>query len=396
MKKRVFNFIDIIVIVTLTSLIMCFLGGVLVFKHLGGVDFSVLGNDKNIKEFVTAYNDLKDKYYEDVDSKTLIDNAIKGMYSAVKDPYTSYLDDNDTNNLNSILTGKYRGVGIEIEKSDDDNIKIVRVLDNSPASKAGLKSGDIITQIDLVDVKGKSSTDLANMIGNSSSDSVNFTIKRGDEILSIKVDIKMLYDTVSNEKVISYNDKKIGYISLSSFSEDSYNQFSSNLEKLDKENIDSLIIDLRGNTGGYLNSAYKIAELFIKKGKTIYSLESKSNKEVYKDKTKTHESYNIIVLTNKNTASASEVLAAALRDSYGAKLLGTTSYGKGKVQEKSSLTDGTTVKYTTAKWLTPTGECIDGVGLEPDISVEYDEKAYDGDNILTDNQVKAAAEEITK
>ena len=157
---------------------------------------------------------------------------------------------------------------------------------------------------------------------------------------------------------------------VSKFNQTVYDQFVDALEKLEKDNIDGLVIDLRDNTGGYLAAATKMAKLFLENGKVIYSLNEKNGSTVSKDDTDEARTYPVYVLVNGNTASASEILAAALRDSYGAKLVGSTTYGKGKVQKTSTLSDGTMYKYTSAKWLTPNGLCIDEVGLKPDIEID--------------------------
>jgi carboxyl-terminal processing protease len=178
---------------------------------------------------------------------------------------------------------------------------------------------------------------------------------------------------------------------LSSFSSHSYNDLKKELEELENDNIDSLIIDLRDNTGGYLTAATDISNLFLEKGKVIYSLENKNKVKTYKDETKESRKYDIVVLINYNTASAAEILAAALKDSYGAVLVGKTSFGKGKVQTMKYYEE-TMIKYTSAKWLRPNGECIDEIGLIPDYEVDIQ---Y-GNNIIYDLQLDKAIELLSK
>ena len=180
------------------------------------------------------------------------------------------------------------------------------------------------------------------------------------------------------------------YLKISKFNETAYEQFYEKLNKIEVDGINSLIIDLRDNTGGYLSVATKISEMFLQKGKVIYSLNEQSSTKTTYDETDDERNYKVYILVNGNSASASEILAAALKDSYGAKLVGTTTYGKGKVQKTSKLSDGTMYKYTSAKWLTPSGECIDGVGLKPDIEIS------NGDELLKDLVLEKAIEEIQK
>ena len=380
--RKVFNFVDIIVIVVITAVLASFLGGFLMYNNKSDSQ----ENDENLKMFYEAYDKLKENYYEELSPDELINAAIEGMYKKTSDPYTSYLNDDDTNNLNNLLSGKYKGIGIVVEKANE-GFKIVSVIENSPADKAKLNKDDIIIEIDLDSIKDLSLEEFTKKINEIEADSINLTIKRNEDILSFDVDIKTLYIPVSDYKLL---DNNIGYISLNSFNEDAYKQFKTNLDELNNLNIKSLIIDLRNNTGGYLDSAKRIAEIFLKKGEIVYYIERKNNIEKITDTTKERSSYNIAVLINGKSASATEVLAAALRDSYGATLVGEKSYGKGVIQEKDTLSNGNIVKYTTANWLTPKKKNIDTKGLEPDVYSKLDLDNIKRDDITTDSQVISA------
>ena len=381
-----FSYIDIIIVVILTSVIMYFLGGLSAFNKLSGINYNYLAKDSHLKEFISAYNDLTTNYYDALDKEELISGAIDGMYSKVNDPYTSYMNESDTSNLNDSLSGEYYGIGIKIERTVEGNTRIAEVFDDSPASKSGLKSGDIILKVAGEEVKDKSLDDIVGLIKNDSKD-VNIVVLRNDTELSFNVKADTLLVPAVVVKLLNKDNHNIGYIKLSVFNDTADVQFENELTRLENSNIESLIIDLRNNTGGYLEVAKNIAEMFLEKNKLIYSLESKNDKQDYMDKTNEKRSYKVVVLVNKASASASEILAAALRDSYDAVLIGNKTYGKGKVQEKSSLSNGTTVKYTTAKWLTPSGECIDGIGLTPDYEINLDLSTYDSSDIYTDSQV---------
>lgn len=381
-----FSYIDIIIVVILTSVIMYFLGGLSAFNKLSGINYNYLAKDSHLKEFISAYNDLTTNYYDALDKEELISGAIDGMYSKVNDPYTSYMDESDTSNLNDSLSGEYYGIGIKIERTVEGNTRIAEVFDDSPASKSGLKSGDIILKVAGEEVRDKSLDDIVGLIKNDSKD-VNIVVLRNDTELSFNVKADTLLVPAVVVKLLNKDNHNIGYIKLSVFNDTADVQFENELTRLENSNIESLIIDLRNNTGGYLEVAKNIAEMFLEKNKLIYSLESKNDKQDYMDKTNEKRSYKVVVLVNKASASASEILAAALKDSYDAVLIGNKTYGKGKVQEKSSLSNGTTVKYTTAKWLTPSGECIDGIGLTPDYEINLDLSTYDSSDIYTDSQV---------
>ena len=389
--KKVFNVVDVFIIVIITSLVMSMLGAVLVYKNVDDINLSFVRTDENLKTIIAAYDNLKDNYYEDISDKDLIDGALNGMYEKVNDPYTSYLDEQSSERLDNILSGNYNGIGIEVEKIDD-GIKIMKVLDNTPAKEAGLLEGDIITQVDLEEIKDKSTSEISKLI--SSKEEVNLTVKRNLDLLSFDVKTKVLYREVTTSNIFEVNNKRVGYISLNTFNEDSYNQFKNKLEKLEKKNIDSLIIDVRNNGGGYLSQAEEITELFLNKGKTIYYLKTKNDLIKVKDRTKEKRKYKVVVLINSKSASASEVLAGALKYSYGASLIGDTSFGKGRVQEKISF-ESTSVKYTSALWLMPNKKNIDEVGIKPDIEVELDNNRYEISDKDIDLQVYTALKHLS-
>lgn len=388
--KKIFSFLDVFIIVGISSLVMCFLGASLIYKHLGGVNFSLIGEDADLQEFIGAYNDLVDNYYASLDKKDLIKGAIGGMYGVTGDPYTTYLNEGSASSLEDSLNGKYTGIGITITKKENGELEIYQVYEDSPAFKAGLQKGDIIKKID-----GESVTDsesLTNKIKNSKQ--VTLTVNRAGVDLSYQVGATSLNVPVVSSMTFIQNGKRIGYIRLTSFNSTSDIQVGEHLSKLEKGGVDALALDLRDNSGGYLQMAENIAEMFIEKGKTIYSLESKNGSEIVKDETNEKRTYPIAVIMNKGSASASEVLAGALKYSYGAKLIGNKSYGKGKVQKKASLASGSAIKYTTDKWLVPNGECIDGIGLSPDIEVDFSNDSYIKDNIYTDTQVMRTIEDL--
>ena len=318
------------------------------------------------------------------------------MLSYLKDPYTTYLNENNTNLLTDSLNGTYEGIGVEVNNTIDNTIEIVNVFANSPADKAGIIAGDIILKIDDVDLADKDASEAVNLIKENKAGKINISVKRNNEILSFNLQKSTLNIPIVSKEIFNNNNKKIGYIQIAKFTDTSYEQFSESLDLLEDSFIDSLIIDVRNNTGGYLSSATNIAELFLEKGKVIYSLENKLSKDVTKDVTEEARDYKVIVLMNKGTASASEVLAAALKYSYNAILIGTQSYGKGKVQRTATLNDGSMYKYTSARWLTPKGDCIDNIGLSPDILVEQSEEYMNNPTFENDNQLQTAIYELSK
>lgn len=361
-KIATFNLIEVIVIIIMTSLVVSVSTGIIVYKNYYKID-KTSSNKDYLKELEYAYNNILNSYVEKVDEKELTNAAIKGMYNYLGDPYTSYLDKDSTDNLMDRLKGEYKGIGVEITTNESGTV-VMTVFENSPAEEAGIMVGDIITKVKGVDVNGKTTSEVSNMI-KSTNGNVEIEVNRGGitKTLTLKV------STVSIKSVIKNKYDKTGYLRIETFSNTTYKQFKESLETLEKDGIENLIVDVRNNGGGFLNSAVEIAELFVEKGKPIYGLQTKDKKEMYKDTTKEKRDYKVIVLINGGSASASEVLVAALKESYGATLLGTKSYGKGTVQDTSELESGGMIKYTTAYWLTPKGVTINEKGLTPDIEV---------------------------
>lgn len=365
-KNTKFELWEVIAITLFSSLVMSFCTGYLVYKGYGCNKYN--GDDEYLANFYKSYEEIVDNYYSSVDKGALIDAGIKGMLNYLGDPYTTYLDKNGTDSLKESLSGTYEGIGVAITLNSDKEVVVSKVYENTPAEKAGVKEGDIILSINGESLEEKTTTDAVEMI--KGLEDIVLICRRDNESVEIKLNKATLNVPSVNTKIEDINNKKIGYMFVSKFNQTVYDQFVDALEKLEKDNIDGLVIDLRDNTGGYLAAATKMAKLFLENGKVIYSLNEKNGSTVSKDDTDEARTYPVYVLVNGNTASASEILAAALRDSYGAMLVGSTTYGKGKVQKTSTLSDGTMYKYTSAKWLTPNGLCIDEVGLKPDIEID--------------------------
>lgn len=359
-----------------------------------GRSYMALSND--LSKFVDTYYAIKDNYYGELDNEKLVDSAIKGMISAVGDEYTSYSDTNDADNFKQTVSGIYEGIGCTVGVNLDNKIVVVDMFKDSPAEKAGLKVGDIIIKIDGEDFVGKSSTDMSNYVKSSKNSKVVLTIIRDEETMELDVERKKIEIPYVSGEVITKDDMKIGYIDISLFSSTIYDQFKRELEELEKENISGLVIDVRGNSGGYLSGVTDILNLFLKKGDVIYQLESGNKKQIKKDTTKEKRDYPVAVLVNGGSASASEILASAIKESYNGYVVGTKTYGKGTVQQTTTLPDGSMVKYTVQKWLTPNGNWVNEVGVEPTDTVELDISYAENPIMENDNQLQKALELVTK
>ena len=319
------------------------------------------------------------------------------MLSSIGDTYTSYSDSNAAETFNETINGSYEGIGCSVASYEDGKIVVIEVFQDSPSERAGLKVGDIITKVDGESYEGKTSTDISNYIKDSGKESVTLTVERDNLEKDIVINLSKVEIPYITGKVVEQDDKKVGYIQIALFSSTSSKQFKNKLEELEKENIDGLIIDVRGNTGGYLTSVTDISNLFLEKGKVIYRLEDQSGTVKKKDTTKEKRDYKIAVLINKGSASASEILASAIKESYSkGYVVGTNSYGKGTVQQTKKLLDGSMIKYTTQKWLTPNGNFINEVGVEPTNKIELSEEYLNNPSEDTDNQLQEAIKIIIK
>ena len=392
-EKESYSF-DEVFSITIFSLLLGVLACFSILTILNkGKNYFVLS--KELAKFVDAYDAIVDNYYKEVDKDKLVESAINGMVSSIGDEYTSYSDKDVTDNFNEAVNGKYMGIGALIMKSENDLV-IYKVFEDSPSYKAGLKDGDIILKLDDKDTKDMSVNDIASIVKNDDNKEVKLLVKRGEENLDITIVKDMVELPVVSGKVINHNDKKIGYISLSIFSSVASEQFNKQLVKLEKEGISGLVIDVRGNSGGYLTTVTDIASYFLKKGDIIYKLEVNDKVTVRKDKTKESRDYPVAVLIDKNSASASEILASSIKESYNGYVVGTNSYGKGTVQQTLVLSDGSMIKYTIEKWLTPLGNWINDEGVIPTNYVELSSEYLNNPVFENDNQLNEALELVSK
>ena len=392
-EKESYSF-DEVFSITIFSLLLGVLACFSILTILNkGKNYFVLS--KELAKFVDAYDAIVNNYYKEVDKDKLVESAINGMVSSVGDEYTSYSDKDVTDNFNEAVNGKYMGIGALIMKSENDLV-IYKVFEDSPSYRAGLKDGDIILKLDDKDTKDMSVNDIASIVKNDRNKEVKLLVKRGEENLDITIVKDMVELPVVSGKVINHNDKKIGYISLSIFSSVASEQFNKELVKLEKEGISGLVIDVRGNSGGYLTTVTDIASYFLKKGDIIYKLEVNDKVTVRKDKTKESRDYPVAVLIDKNSASASEILASSIKESYNGYVVGTNSYGKGTVQQTLVLSDGSMIKYTIEKWLTPLGNWINEEGVIPTNYVELSSEYLNNPVFENDNQLNKALELVSK
>ena len=346
--------------------------------------------DTALQEFIDTYQNVLDSYYEDVDEQELIDNAIKGMLSGLDDPYSTYLDKNTSSNFDATLAGTYQGVGLEVYNDQDMNIVVSRVFENSSADKAGIQAGDIIKKIDDKDLTKQKTSEFSNYTKKKKDGKFQVVYTHEGEEKTAKLERSIIIIQSVSSEVIERNNHKMGYIQIDIFSATTYSQFKKAVEKLEKEQVEGMVIDLRGNTGGHLTVVSDMLSLFMDKKHVLYQIEDKDKKTKYYSTGKETKDYPVVVLQNEGSASASELFTAAMKESYGAKVVGTKSYGKGTVQELNTLQDGTQYKFTTKKWLTPKGNWVHKKGITPDVTIELNDSYLENPTHDNDDQFQKA------
>lgn len=370
----------------LVSLLL--LVGFRVITNTAGSYASGKVTEKEVSKKLNKLNALIDKYYlyeDEIDTDKLAEGIYSGYTSALGDKYTVYYDEDETKALMESTSGTFSGVGATLTKDADTGYAtIVNVYEDSPAEKAGLKAGDILEKIDDHEVGDEQLDTVVSWIKGEKGTDVKITVLRDGE----ELELTATRDTIE-VKTVSYEMKEnqIGYIRVSEFDTVTYDQFKEALDDLEKQGMQGLIVDLRNNPGGSLDTVTNMLRLLLPEG-TIVSTKDKNGKKDEITCDGTHEFKKpMAVLVNQYSASASEIFSGAVQDYGTAKIVGVTTYGKGVVQQLMDLGDGTCLKVTIAEYYTPNGRSINGKGVEPDVEVEYQ---YDEENPKADNQLDQA------
>lgn len=386
-SKNGFNIPEVIIIIIIALCIGGIIGGGLV-HYYSDKDKGHNFTSKKLNEFIDTYEELVDNYYKDVDEEALAESAIKGMLDYLGDEYSIYIDSENSIAFNEELEGKLVGIGAEITRNIDGTIEVTYPFEDAPAYKAGIQRGDLLLKVDDEDITNLDLDEISSRIKGTVGTSVKLTVKRDDKELTFDIVRKEVAIPSVISAAFERNNKKIGYLRIRVFAKNTYEQFKEKLEHLEENKIDSLIIDVRNNSGGHLDVVRNIASLFLEKNKIVYQLDTKGIVENIYSTSKESRNYSIAVLINGASASASEILAAALEESYGADVVGSVSYGKGTVQSSHRLSSGATIKYTHQKWLTPKGNWVDGVGIEPTLRIELSDEYVNNPCDENDNQLQ--------
>lgn len=396
-RQKIYRTIMLVVIVATITFIATTL---FMYKYAGNnVKYvPISSNDGGISTTLASFRKIIDKkFLGEIDEEKVLQETIRGYVKGLDDPYTEYMTKEEMQEFSSDVMGNFDGIGIYLTQDTEKNaILIISPIKDSPAAKAGILPGDIITKVDGVSYTGEQLTEASNKIKGETGTTVKLEILRDGKLLDFEVKRENIKINHVEGKILNNN---IGYIEFNSFDQGCSEEFKQKLEELQKQNMRSLIIDIRSNGGGLVDEALKIADYLTDKGSTLLITTDKDGKEeISKSENDSIVNVPIIVLTNETTASASEILAAALKDNGKAKIVGTKTYGKGVIQELLTLTDGSGLKITTNEYYTPNRNKINEVGITPDIEVKLDTEL---ENQLVieekdDNQLQRAIQEAGK
>ncbi len=356
----------------------------------GAVGKNVVGSDtqRKLKE-IERVIDSQYLRSDEVDDDVLEDYIVKGYVAGLNDPYSAYYNEEETKALYETTSGEFGGIGVVMSQNLKSNIiTMVNVYEDSPADNAGFLNNDILYKVDGEDIRGQALEDVVKKVKGDKGTKVSLTVLRGEN--KKEYEAVVTRDTIEAQTV-TYEMKKerIGYIRVTEFDKVTYSQFEKALSELYTQGMEALIIDLRGNPGGNLSTVCSMLDLILPEGTIVYT-EDRDGQKRYAESDEEHKlEIPLTVLADSASASASEIFAGAVQDYGIGTIVGTTTYGKGVVQQIFNLSDGTCMKLTISEYFTPKGRNIDGKGIEPDVEVEYE---YNEENPEEDNQLDKAIE----
>ena len=398
-EQKRFKTYKIVMLVVLVAFITFLVTSIVMYQYFTNDSFGKSIVEKSeqtsdIAETLEDYRRIIDKYYlGDVDEEKLKEGAIAGYIKGLDDEYTEYISKEDMADYMADTTGNFVGIGVYmVQDTEANKIMVLSPIKGSPAEKAGLQPGDYIIAVDGVTYTGEQMTEASNKIKGETGTTVKLQIQRKDETLDIELTRENIKVNPVEGEVLENN---IGYIEFSSFDDGTAEEFKAKFEELQAKGIKSLIIDLRNNGGGIVDEALEIANYILDKDSVIlYEVDKNNNETVEKTTDDPIINMPIVILTNENTASSSEILAGALKDHKKATIVGEKTYGKGVIQRLLTLPDGSGLKITSEKYLTPNRTEINKVGIEPDEKVELPETVTNILNVekTEDTQLQKAIE----
>lgn len=370
------NVYKIIMLVVLVAVITFIATTLFMYKYVGeNVKYvQVSSGDKGISNTLASFRKIIDqKFLGEIDEQKVLNETIKGYIKGLNDPYTEYMTKEEMEEFSQDVMGNFTGIGIYLTKDIEKNaVIVISPIKDTPAHKAGILPGDIITKVDGVSYTGEQLNEASNKIKGEIGTSVKLEILRDGKTMEFEVTREHIKINHVESKVLENN---IGYIEFNSFDEGCSEEFKQKLEELKEKNITSLIIDIRNNGGGLVTEALDIADFIVEKdAKLLITTDKKGKEEITKAKNDPILNIPVVLLTNSSSASASEILAGALKDNNKATIVGEKTYGKGVIQELLTLTDGSGLKITTNEYFTPNRNKINKVGITPDVEVKLNEK----------------------
>ena len=341
----------------------------------GNSNSGVLSNE-DLSKIELVYKTLMNGYVDkNISKDNLINGALKGMSDAAGDPYTTYLVNEETAAIDETLTGSFGGIGAEL-RSENNKVIISNTREGTPSQKIGLQENDVILKVNGEDMEGKSISYVVSKVRGEIGTDVTLTIQRGSQELEVKITrAKISIETVKG--TVDETDPTIGHVKINSFAKNTAKEVENTVTDLRQKGVKKFIFDVRYNPGGLLDQALAISNMFVEEGKTILNIEDRNGKITAYKASKEYGTFKItepyVLLVNEGSASASEILAGALKESANAKLIGSKTYGKGTVQSVVDVSKNAELKYTTAKWLTPNETWIHKTGIEPTEAVSMPE-----------------------
>ncbi|MDC7280396.1 S41 family peptidase [Butyrivibrio fibrisolvens] len=357
---------------------------------------SLQGGESGDSKFSTILSIIETYYYQDVDNDKLVNGVYKGVVESLDDPYSEYYTAEEYQDLMATLTGNYAGIGALLQKNAETGaVSITKIYKDTPAEKAGLKEGDYIISADGYLATDEGLDTFVQHIRGEEGTDVELVISRdGEEQTIVCTRASIATPTVEHQML----EGNVGYIAVSQFTDHTYKDFVEAYKDLEKQGMTAVVFDMRNNGGGLLDSVVEMLDYLLPKGTVVYTMDKEGNREDFLSDEGSSKDIPMVVLVNGNTASAAEIFTGAIRDFEYGTIIGTNTFGKGIVQSTIPLSDGSALKLTTQTYYTPSGECIHGKGIAPDIELEYEFQGGEDDaySVDLDNQIQKALEVLRK